>query len=111
MSVAAQVAQGTPRRSRRPQTLTCPGCGRDRDVTYENYRRIVRGELSGKCRDCPGPQDTLPTDADRKFWLKSFGVPASELRGVTALDYIASHGMPAELALVASGWASSTHAP
>lgn len=105
MAVAAQVTQGHPRRPR-TQHVTCPACGTERIVSYENARRIARGELTGKCRDCPGAARSLmPTDADRKFWLRSFGVPAAALRGVTALDYIGEHGMPAELALVATGFA------
>lgn len=108
MAVAAQVAQGHPAPRRRVQTLVCPGCGSERVVSYENYRRIVRGELSGKCRLCPGEHlNPVPTDADRKFWLRSFGVPAAALRNTTALDYIGEHGLPAELALVATGWAQS----
>jgi hypothetical protein len=46
------------------------------------------------------------SDADRKWWLKRFGVPARDLRDTTALDWIAEHGVPDELALVASGFAT-----
>lgn len=107
MAVAARVAQGHPASRVRKRTVSCPDCGEARIITYETLRRIERGDLSGRCARCPGePPPEMPvSDADRKWWLKRFGVPARDLRDTSALDWIATHGVPEDLALVATGFA------
>jgi hypothetical protein len=104
VAVAAQVAQGHPASRRRRRTVRCPECDTAREVSYENFCRIQRGEQTGRCRECPTPlaPRVRVTDKDRKFWLVAFGVPASALRGTTASEYIGAHGIPLELAALAA---------
>lgn len=102
---AASIAQTRPPAARpRRRTSVCTGCGDPREVSYETLHRIATGELSGLCPGCRGLAPVVsPSEADRKWWLQRFGVPAAALRGTTAADYITAHGMPAELdALAAS---------
>lgn len=105
MAAAAQVAQGHPASRRRTRTLICPSCREPRDVTYETWNRIRRGQLSGVCRDCPGPPpEILVTDEHRRFWLEAYGVHVAD--GVTAVAYVKAHGLPPGLLSLAASIAS-----
>jgi hypothetical protein len=50
-------------------TVTCPGCGRERDVSARTARRGA-----GKCRWCLAGDGQIerPDDDDRRFWLQAF---------------------------------------
>lgn len=103
MAVAASLAQSPNARRTGSHTLTCPVCQGQRDVSYETFQRIRTGKLSGVCARCPGePREVRVREQDRKFWLRRYGVPASELRGVSAVEYVAAHGLPAELSALAA---------
>jgi hypothetical protein len=50
-------------------TVTCPGCGRERDVSARTARRGA-----GKCRWCLAGDGHIerPEDTDRCYWLERF---------------------------------------
>jgi hypothetical protein len=50
-------------------TVTCPGCGRERDVSARTARRGA-----GRCRWCLANDGVIepPDDDDRLYWLMRF---------------------------------------
>ena len=50
-------------------TVTCPGCGRERDVSARTARRGA-----GRCRWCLAGDGHVepPDDSDRVYWLERF---------------------------------------
>jgi hypothetical protein len=50
-------------------TVTCPGCGRARDVSARTARRGA-----GRCRFCLSNDGVIeaPDDGDRRWWLERF---------------------------------------
>ena len=92
-----------PKRPRR-RNVTCD-CGAEREVSYENARRIERGLQSRKCGDCLRgmPPTRLVSEAHLLYWLMDVAyVPAASMPdGPRA--YVREHGLPPEVALIASG--------
>jgi hypothetical protein len=64
-------------RAQTPTRISCPSCGRVRDVSLRQARRIEsdRDPASARCKECRFGRTiprALPDDADRQFWLSRF---------------------------------------
>ena len=75
--------------------VRCPSCRTYMHITVSYQRRCQKAKHLPPCADCRRIGAVSAREDDYWFWLEHFGVARN---GLTALQYVAKHGLPDGLA-------------